>query len=126
MEDNQQSEKISKDILTGCAGAAAKLLTGHPFDTIKVVLVPKAFENSSNYPDHLPWSTQIRMQSFSSACVPSGSDVAKFDSMGSAILMTFRKEGVRGFYRGKSAAHAEKSNTPALCLEIHFYYLPGE
>lgn len=64
-----------RDAVTGLAGAFGKLVTGTPFETLKV-----------------------RMQSL--ATRDRTKDEAKFNSMWSALTKTVKDEGVRGLYRG--------------------------
>ncbi|CAL0331576.1 unnamed protein product [Lupinus luteus] len=83
---------VAKDLTAGTIGGAAQLITGHPFDTIKVKL--------QSQPTPLPGQTP------------------KFSGAIDAVKQTIAAEGPRGLYKGMGAPLATVAALNAVLFSV--------
>lgn len=85
---------IARDSLAGTVGAFAKVMSGHPLDTLKVRMQTST-QRTALAPSATIGATLNAVAGISS---PLGS----FSTLSGAARLTWRTEGISGFYRGLS------------------------
>jgi hypothetical protein len=87
---------IARDSLAGTVGAFAKVMSGHPLDTLKVRM------QTSTGAQRTALAPSATIGAISNAGAGNFSPLGSFSTLSGAARLTWRTEGISGFYRGLS------------------------
>jgi solute carrier family 25 carnitine/acylcarnitine transporter 20/29 len=95
MSDSNHQKALKNDSFAGFCGAVAKIIVGHPLETIKV----RMQSSSSVVPKSTPAAVPL-VRSLSTATATVAPFVPVSPSPFRTVFKMYRLDGIRGFYRG--------------------------